>query len=203
MSNQSLINAAQDFLARNLQQTQKYLGPDLLAKILQEMESRNAIPSVTSAEISFKRLVEDGQIQRTDGKTARDDFNEEVKRAQRNLDKAIREVDAPDLSVAELAYFASLGQRDLSALYFGKDGSATNTFAVRYRKAMCIHNFSEPLRFGQPKQEDDIELSAEEYRHMSAQDVCQKLFRSPAFKRAVNKLIDAGQIVLLFSSPVV
>lgn len=102
---QSLIAAAEEFFRQNPRQAEKYLSPTLLATVVKEMEFRNALPSVVSAEIAFKRLVADGRLPRTDGKTARDDFNEDVKRAQQNLDKAIREADAPPLTKDELDYF--------------------------------------------------------------------------------------------------
>lgn len=124
---------------------QKYYGPTLLATVVAEMQS--SLPSVVAARLAFARLVANGSLQRTDGKTEADDRVEAVAAAQANLEKVISEVDSAPLSRDELIYFGSLNQRELSRLYYGEDGDGMTEFAVRYNRACREFAFVAPPRF--------------------------------------------------------
>jgi hypothetical protein len=122
-------NAAKSFLKSNPQLVPKFYSSSLLKTLVDAM--RQSLPTTTAASICFKRLVANG-LPRTDGKSDEDDHRAAVDRAQANLDKAIAEAEAVPLTPAELEYFGSLSQRELSSKYYGEDGSALNEFAVRY-----------------------------------------------------------------------
>jgi hypothetical protein len=107
----------------------KFYSSSLLKTLVDAM--RQSLPTTTAASICFKRLVANN-LPRTDGKSDEDDHRAAVDRAQANLDKAIAEAEAVPLTPAELEYFGSLSQRELSSKYYGEDGSALNEFAVRY-----------------------------------------------------------------------
>jgi hypothetical protein len=106
-----------------------------------------SLPSVTAAKIAFDRLVANGVIVRTDGRTDADDRAEAVAAAQANFEKTVAAVDAPPLTRNELEYFGSLGQRELSRLYYGEDGDALCEFAVRYNRASREFGLIIPPRF--------------------------------------------------------
>lgn len=185
-------SAAQLFLNKNPELVAKYFSPTLLKTLVDAMQS--SLPTMTAAKITFDRLVANG-LQRTDGKTVQHDAHENVERAQKNLDKAIADVDATPLTPGELEHFGSLSQRELSRLYYGPDGDAVCEFAVRYRKAVREFGFVVPPKFSDQVVGDDgeIQLSAAEY-HAIPHDVLKVRMRDPKWKAAVYRLIKAGQI---------
>jgi hypothetical protein len=124
---------------------QKYYSPTLLATVVAEMQS--SLPSVVAARLAFQRLVANGQLQRTDGKSEDDDRAEAKAAAQANLDSVVAEIDSAPLSREELNYFGSLNQRELSRLYYGPDGDAVCEFAIRYNRACREFGFVAPPRF--------------------------------------------------------
>jgi hypothetical protein len=192
-SRQQYEKAAEQFFKQNPPTFEKYYSPNILQTLVGAMQS--SLPTVTTAKIAFDRLVTNGQLQRTDGRTDADDRVKAVTVAQANLDKVVAEVEAAPLSKSELEYFGSLSQRELSRLYFGEDGDALNEFAVRYRKANKEHGFVLPPRFSDQASSDSAEigLTASAYKAMSARDLQVKL-RNPAFKFQVMQLIKLGQI---------
>lgn len=189
-------NAAQLFLNKNPELVARYYSPTLLKNLVAAMQS--SLPTVVAARLAFERLVTDGSLQRTDGKTIQHDARENVGRAQKNLDKAIADVDATPLTPGELEHFGSLSQRELSRLYYGPDGDAVCEFAVRYQKAVREFGFVIPPRFGDQAISDssesgEIQLSAAEYFAIPT-DVMKVRMRDPKWKAAVYRLIKAGQI---------
>lgn len=186
-------NAAQLFLNKNPELVAKYFSPTLLKTLVDAMQQ--SLPTVVAARLAFERLVTDGSLQRTDGKTVQHDAHENVERAEKNLYKAIADVDAAPLTPGELEYFGSLSQRELSKLFYGPDGDAVCEFAVRYRKAVRELGFVVPPKFGDQVVGDDgeIQLSATEY-HAIPNDILKLRMRDPKWKAAVYRLIKAGQI---------
>ncbi len=173
---------------------QKYFAPTLLATLVKEMKS--SLPSVVAARLAFQRLVANGRLQRTDGRTDQDDWHENRERAKANLDSVLAGIDTPPLARDELDYFGSLGREQLSQLYYGEDGSAINEFAVRYRKANREHGFVIPgrlQRIEEPVEECETELTAAQYHAMRAADVVRRL-KNPHFKKLVDNLIRRGEI---------
>lgn len=199
MSNTNLSqheSAAQLFLNKNPELVAKYYSPTLLKNLVAAMQS--SLPTVVAARLAFDRLVTDGSLQRTDGKTVQHDAHENVERARKNLEKAIADVDAAPLTPGELEHFGSLSQRELSRLYYGPDGDAVCEFAVRYRKAVREFGFVIPLRFGDQAVSDssesgEIGLTAEQYHAMPSDELKLRL-RTPSFKQQVYMLLKSGQI---------
>jgi hypothetical protein len=186
-------SAAQKFFKQNPRLCEKYLAPNLLETVVNAMQ--HSLPTVTAARIAVDKLIREGKLVRTDGRTDADDRVKAVTVAQANLDKVVAEVDSNPLSRSELEHFGSLSQRELSRLYYGEDGDAVNEFAVRYRKANREHGFVLPPRFKDEVSSDraEIGLTASAYKAMSARDLQLKL-RNPAFKFQVMQLIKLGQI---------
>jgi hypothetical protein len=195
-SRQQYEKAAEQFFRQHPKSFEKYFSPTLLQTLVGAMQS--SLPTATAAKIAFDRLVANGTLQRTDGRTDADDRAEAVAAAQANLNQVVAEVDSNPLSRSELEHFSGLSQRELSRLYFGEEGDAINEFAVRYRKANREHGFVLPPRFKDEVSSDSAEigLTASAYKAMSARDLLVKL-RNPAFKFQVMQLIKLGQIVLL------
>jgi hypothetical protein len=188
------VNAAQAFLSKNRRLVEKYFSPTLLNTLVAAMQS--SLPTQVAASIAFDRLVANGSLQRTDGKTVDDDRLEAVSAAQANLNAVIAEVDAEPLSKDELAYFASLSQRELSQLYWGEDGRALDEFSIRYRRAAREHMFRIPERIRSAEAstaEGEVTLSAREYNAMPSAELKRRL-RDPQFAAVVSKLIQRGEI---------
>ena len=182
--------AAQKFFQQNPQQFERYFSPTLLQTIVGAMQS--SLPTVTAAKIAFDRLVTNGTLQRTDGRTYRDDCVEAVAVAEANAEKAAAEVSARPLSKDELELFASLSNRDLADKYWAHDGH--NEFRIRYDRAVREHLFRVPSR---PQalevQSADAELTAEQYYAMPSRELQVKL-RSPIFKLRIMQMIKSGAI---------
>jgi len=85
-TNLQFENAAQQFLNKNPELVAKYYSPSLLKTLVDAMQS--SLPTVTTAKITFDRLVADGSLQRTDGKSEEDDLRANVDRAQANLENS-------------------------------------------------------------------------------------------------------------------
>jgi transcriptional regulator GlxA family with amidase domain len=150
MQRQDYERAASDYFTKDPQgklEFQKFYSSDLLQQVVDEMQ-RTTLPTVTAARITVAKLVREGELVRTDGRTEEDDRVQLVAAAQANLDKVVAEIDAEPLTPSELAYFGSLSQRELSRLFYGEDGDAVCEFAVRYRKASREFGFQIPAKFG-------------------------------------------------------
>jgi hypothetical protein len=156
---------------------------------------QSSLPTVVSARLAFDRLVANGTLQRTDGKSDRDDAQANVSRAQKHLDETIAKVDATPLTPSELEYFGSLSQRELSKLFYGPDGDAVCEFAVRYRKAVREFGFVVPPKFGDQAVSDggEVQLTAAQYHSIPSAEL-QRRLRNPKFKMAVYKLLQNGEI---------
>lgn len=183
-SRQQYENAAQQFFRQNPQIFEKYFSPTLLQTVVGTM----SLPSVTAAMIALDRLVAKGTIQRTDGRTDRDDAVEAVATAEANFNRVVAEVDSRPLMRSELEYFASLSNRDLADKYWADDGH--NEFRVRYDRAVREHLFQAPARprVEAPDNGAEITLTPEEYRAMPSAEL-QRRLREPRFKLAVMQLI--------------
>jgi hypothetical protein len=169
----------------------KYDSPANLDFIVSFLVENQWIPSQTTIERAIAHLG----LQRTDGRTARDDARDVRAAAQRSYDAAAKEADRPPLTREELDEFSRLSMADLQRLYYGEDGKATDFFSVRYRKASREHGFRIPPPPTPPVVEDkgEVQLSAEDYRRMPSRELQLKL-RQPAFKMAVMRLIANKEI---------
>lgn len=185
-------SAATQFFQQNPRLFEKYFGPKLLQTLVDAMLT--SLPTVTAARIAFERLVANGTLQRTDGKSEAHDRAQVVATAQSNLNKVVAEIDAPPLARNELEFFLSLSNRDLSDRYWGNDGY--NDFKIRYDRAVREHMFRVPARPQAAEVQDDggeIGLTPEQYRAMSAAEL-QRRLREPRFKLSVMRLIKANAI---------
>ena len=190
-SRQQYEKAAEQFFRQNPKSFEKYFSPNLLQTVVGAMQS--SLPTATAAKIAFNKLVDDGKLLRTDGRSDADDRAEAVAAAQANLNQVVAEVDAAPLTRSELDYFSSLSQRELSRLYYGPEGDALNEFALRYRKSVREFGFVLPLRFNEKtsvvaSESGEIELTAAQYHAIPAAELQRKL-REPRFKLQVMQLI--------------
>jgi hypothetical protein len=185
--------AAQQFFRQNPKSFEKFYSQTLLQTLVDAMQS--GLPTVTTAKITFDRLVRNGTLQRTDGRTERDDNAAVLTAAEANLERVLTDMDAAPLLKSELEYFGSLSQSELSRLYYGPDGDAVCEFAVRYRKANREFGFVIPQKFGNQaaNESGEIQLTAAEYHAMDSR-ILQTKLREPRFKAAVYRLIQQGKI---------
>lgn len=148
-------------------------------------------PSMTSVRQAIAWLVENERIERTDGLTDADDAQAAVAAANANLEKVIRDADAPPLTKAEIEEIQAMNPADLARKYWENDGYSV--FATRYRKAAREWQFPIPPKPTPIEMEGGIELTADEYRKMPAAAI-QSRQRDPRFRAAVERLIAAGEI---------
>jgi hypothetical protein len=194
ISKASYEQAAAQFFKTNNREFEKYYSPTLIQKVAAEM--LQSLPTQVAARLAFDRLVANGSIQRSDGRSSDDDRAEAVASARANLDAVVGEIDSAPLTAAELEYFGSLSQRELSQLYWGEDGRALDEFSIRYRRAAREHMFRIPERIRSAEassNEGDVTLSAREYNALPAAELKRRL-RDPQFAAAVSKLIQRGEI---------
>jgi hypothetical protein len=165
-------------------------------RLLDFLIGQQWIPS----QVSIDRALTQLQFRRTDGGSERTDAQAAINAAQRNLDAVIMEAAASPLTRQELDHFASLSPTSLQKSFWGEENDGINTFAVRYRKAAAEHGFQIPARpqIQEEVADDELPLDAKTYHAMRAQEVCRRLQTEPRFKRAVDRLIKAGQIALVF-----
>jgi len=93
-----------------LQAWQKFDSPENEERILSFLERVQWIPSQTS----INRAIEHLGLQRTDGRTERDDVRAIRAEAQRNFDAAAKQADQLPLTRQELDEFSRLSQADLA-----------------------------------------------------------------------------------------
>ena len=124
---------------------ENYYSPTLLQTLVGAMQS--SLPTTVAAGIAFNRLVADGTIKRTDGRTEHDDNVAAVAAAQADLEHVVAEVDAKPLSKSELEYFASLNRRELSSSTTARTATPLNEFAIRYNRACREFHYVVPPRF--------------------------------------------------------
>jgi hypothetical protein len=125
----------------------RYYSPTLLAKVVKKIREDRLLPTIVSAGIAFRRLIDQGIIERTDGKNEDIDQAEEHAKAKRGLEATMIHVASFPLTRDEIEYFASLSQLELSKLYWGPSGDGINGFSVRYNKAIAEHGYHEPARY--------------------------------------------------------
>lgn len=174
----------------------RYATPNAETLLLEFLAQNQRIPSVTTVQIALDDLVRRNVIFRVDGKTEADDAQELRAGLQQNLDRALADAEKSPLTKDELDHFASLSFSDLQRLYWGSDGTATDYFSARYRKAAREQGYRIPTR---PVAEENIsedgavELTAAQYHALPANVLKQKL-RNPRFELAVRQLIRKGEI---------
>lgn len=144
------------FLLNNMDQYKRYRqvcgdnsdsvwsNDNLIAVVVSGMQ--NTLPTVIAAGITFNRLVADGTIKRTDGRTNLDDANDAVEATKRNFDRVVAEVEAPPLSAKELEVFYSMHPRERALHYWAGDPPGYNSFRIRFDKAIKEHGFEQPAQ---------------------------------------------------------
>jgi hypothetical protein len=185
-------SAAQLYFKQNPTLVQKYYTTTLLKQVVDAMQS--SLPTVVSARLAFDRLVANGTLQRTDGKSDADDRAEAVVAAEARFNQVVAQTDAPPLTTVEIQEFSSLGKEELSRRYWKDDGM--NTFRVRYDRAVREHMFRVPGRMqtvDAPAEDGELTLTAAQYHSISSAEL-QRRLRSPAFKQQVYLLLKSGAI---------
>ncbi len=163
-----------------------------IVDFLQEMQW---IPS----NLTIKRAIARLDPPRTDGGSDRKDANERQRAARAQLAGAIANAEALELTKDELDEFVSLSPDEVQRRYYAEDG---DFFRARYGKASRLFGFRIPEAPAKEEATDEVDplpLDAKTYHSIPAQTVCRRLMSEPKFKRAVDRLIEAGAIALIFS----
>lgn len=170
---------------------QKYASPANLKRITGFLQEVQWIPSSTTIDRAIAHL----NLQRTDGRTAKDDARDIRAAAQRNYDAAAKQAELMPLTKQELDEFASLSQVELQKKYWGEDGKATDFFSIRYRAAARQHGFVIPPKPTQQAVDDgaDVVMTPEIFRNMPSSELQLKL-KDPRIKLKIMQMMKAGQI---------
>ncbi len=173
----------------------KFDSPENRLKIIERVTSYRIHPSETAVVRAISELIDEGEVARTDGKTAEDDQRESAKVAEdRDRQLAL----STSLTQIDAALYASMSQAEIA-----QKCSSDNVFRFRYEAASRLWGFrlpsapsaSEVLSEITP---DDggpaVPMTAEEYRRIPTQTVIRRHRNEPRFRAAIQKLIDEGKI---------
>jgi hypothetical protein len=167
----------------------KCFSQDNLNTLLDFLIEKQWLPS----QVTIDRALTQLQFARTDGGSARKDAADLRRKAQAQFDAACANAEGIPLTPQELAEFAAFSFVDLQRKYWAEDD---DFFRVRYGKAAKIFGYKIPPRPQVAEEIDEskeLKLSAAEYHATPAQTIC-RLLRNPAYRRAVDRLIEAKQI---------
>jgi hypothetical protein len=173
---------------------QKYFSPENLNEIVSRVVSFGIHPSATAVKRAILELVEEGQIERTDGKDEADDEREAEQAAE---DQDRRSALAAPLTQADAAVYASLSPVEI-AYKFNHD----RVWRFRYEAASRLWGFRLPIAVSYDDipasaQADDgppVPQTAEEYHRLPTHVTVRRYRNEPRFRSAVQKLINEGKI---------
>jgi|ERR1051326_8789490 hypothetical protein len=168
---------------------QKYFSSENLNKIVQRVAGYRIFPSSTAVKRAVLELVEEGQIERTDGKTEGDDALE-AERAAEEQDR--RWALATPLTQADANHFVSMSQAEIAARMHGD-----RVFRFRYEAAARRWGFripEVPVIQSENDEGSDLPRTAQEWHSIPTRISMIRYQREPQFKSAVDRLIREGQI---------
>jgi hypothetical protein len=173
---------------------QKYCSPDNLNKIVERVLCYGIRPSATAVRRATLELVEEGQIERTDGKDEADDARE-AEQAAEERDRQIAL--AKSLTAADASVYASMSPAEI-ADRFKND----RVWRFRYEAACRLFGFRLPIAatsdaIPSSSQADDgppVPQTAEEYHRLPTHVTIRRYRNEPRFRAAVQRLIDSGSI---------
>jgi len=150
-----------------------------------------AYPSVTAVKRACLELLDEGLIQRTDGKDATDDAIEKKAAAEEaDRQKAL----ATPLTQMDASLYASLSWPEIC-----ERCKNDRLFRYRYEAACRLFGFRfpiglEPVEESQTVDGPDIPQTAKEYHAIPTWITQRRYQKEPRFKAAIQRLIAAGQI---------
>jgi len=172
----------------------KYQSEASNKAVVDFLQEQQWIPS----NLTIERAIAHLDLPRTDGGSARKDANERHRAAQVQFNQAIANAESLELTKNELDEFVSLSPEEVQRRWYAEDG---DFFRVRYGKAARIWSFRlpDPPVTAEEIEADPLPLDAKAYHSIPAQAATKRDMYEPKFKRAVDRLIEAGQIVLILS----
>jgi len=168
----------------------KFYSPENLNKIAERVSSFRIHPSSTAVKRAILELVEEGQIERTDGKDKADD-ERETEQAAEERDRQLAL--AKPLTQADAAVYASLSFAEIAHRF-----NSDRVWRFRYEAACRLFCFRLPIAvtFEESKEPEESipELTAEEYRRIPVRTIQMRYKNDPKFRAGVEKLIADGRI---------
>jgi len=173
---------------------QKYYSPDNLIQIAGRVLSYGIRPSPTAVRRATLELVEEGQIERTDGKNEADDVRESEEAAEeRDRQLAL----AKPLTPADASLYASMSFAEIAHRF-----NSDRVWRFRYEAACRLFGFRLPIAatsdaIPDSTQVDDgppVPQTAEEYHKLPTHVTVRRYRNEPRFRAAVQRLIDSGSI---------
>jgi hypothetical protein len=169
----------------------KYDSPENRSLIVERVVSFGVYPSATATKRACLELLDEGLIQRTDGKDASDDaIDEKVAAEEADRQKAL----ATPLTQMDASLYAALSWSEIC-----ERCKNDRLFRYRYEAACRLFGFRfpiglEPVEESQTVDGPDIPQTADEYHAIPIRIIQTRYQREPRFKAAVQRLIAAGQI---------
>jgi hypothetical protein len=172
----------------------QFYSPENLNKIAERVSSFRIHPSSTAVKRAILELVDEGQIQRTDGKDETDDAREAAQAAE-GQDR--RTALATPLTQADAAVYASLSFAEI-AYRFNND----RIWRFRYEAASRLWGFRLPIAVTSDEIPDSAQVddgphvpqTAEEYHRLPTHVTVRRYRNEPRFRAAVQRLINEGKI---------
>jgi hypothetical protein len=168
----------------------KCFGSANLNVLLDFLIEKQWLPS----QVTINRALTHLRFERTDGGSARKDAADVRRKAQAQFDAACANAEAIPLTPQECAEFSALSFADLQRKYWSEDA---DFFRVRYGKAAKMFGYKIPPRPEAVEEIDEskeIKLTAADYHSTPSQTICRLLRSNPAYRRAVDRLIEAKAI---------
>jgi hypothetical protein len=177
----------------------KYDSPQNQEIIIERLRSYRVTPSETGCRRAIAELLAENAIDRVDGGNAATDETAARAREQAKIDRV---ANAP-LTERDFDGYSRMAPNELEAAYYGDP-----VFAERYRRACAEWGFRIPAKSRNPttvpvrrttaipptEQAAPVSLTAAEYRSLPVAVVQAKFRKDPAFRAAVQKLIDEERI---------
>jgi len=127
-------------------------------------------------------------LKRVDGGS---DEADRVADAKRQADRHAAEEEATVVTAGDFEYVASLTKEQVSQAYHA---DLNGEFARVYRSLMKTHGFQAPAPRRAAPSIQPVALTKEEYYAIPASVTVQRYRTQPAFKAAVDHLVETGQI---------
>jgi hypothetical protein len=169
----------------------KFDSPENRPLIAERVTSYGVYPSATATKRACLELLDEGLIQRADGKDATDDAIEEKAAAEEaDRQKAL----ARPLTQMDASLYAALSWPEIC-----ERCKNDRLFRYRYEAACRLFGFRfpiglEPIEESQIVEDPDIPKTAEEYHAIPIRITQTRYQREPRFKAAIQRLIAEGKI---------
>lgn len=193
MDHREKCEAQVDIYFRLQPAARKFDSPANRKLVADRLASWGFVPSEVATMRALDELISEGAVSRTDGGSEASDHQAAADAERRRVDAL---ASAP-LTEADFHKFARMSEAQVEHLFW-----TDPVFKARYKRASQLWQFRLPM--GPPPAETPMteenensqwkSLTAKEWHSIPARRASQLLLSDAGFKRAVNRLVEAGKI---------